>query len=34
MGGVFFMGKYSSLQFVCLKTAYNKSFNWGNAATN
>lgn len=22
------MGKYSSLIFACLKTAYNKSFNW------
>nr|DAV29728.1 MAG TPA: hypothetical protein [Caudoviricetes sp.] len=30
----FFMGKYSSLIFACLKTAYNKPFNWGNIATN
>lgn len=25
------MGIYSTLQFMCLKTAYNKPFNWGNA---
>lgn len=25
------MCKYSTMQFVCLKTAYNKPFNWENA---
>nr|DAM72760.1 MAG TPA: hypothetical protein [Caudoviricetes sp.] len=34
MGGAFLMGKYSTLIFACLKTPYNKPFNWGNAATN
>lgn len=24
----FFMGKYSTLIFACLKTPYNKPFNW------
>ena len=23
------MGKYSTFIFTCLKTAYNKPFNWG-----
>nr|DAS49493.1 MAG TPA: hypothetical protein [Caudoviricetes sp.] len=24
----FLMGKYSNSQFMCLKTPYNKPFNW------